>query len=421
MRRILFAAILSVASVACAGAAEKQAAPEPPPLPHADRKDDPTVLVPGDPPLTQGTLDRNLDFWEWTLDLHLTEQQRTQWQRGWADAFRKKNDNAKAQTLSAVRGNVGFWDGMAKLSEAQRDLLRFQIQAAELAFLRQSAELEHKLLVGLYEDGHKPGGERNPILVASDPPLTQDMMDLYRTAMDYVLDVRLTDRQRDEYQRLFIEDWNKNDPKQWAQNIESWRQLLSLRPYARRVRRAGLLLPLLDRLPKSDAESDHWLQTAYEAGHKPGGERNPVLADGDLALTRDVVDQYCDMVEAVLDFSVSKGLTDAQRRDLEDLLVKDWKGMDQAARGDFLQTLQNWPSPARFLVQLRAAPAGDQRSQYLLEIHNRELENMAEARKLEQLRHEAKMADIRAIPDGSPGHYEYNSTTGRYDRFVPEK
>ena len=60
-----------------------------------------------------------------------------------------------------------------------RDLLRFQIQPGELAFLRKSSETEHKLLVGLYEEGHKPGGERNAILVASDPPLTQDRMDLF--------------------------------------------------------------------------------------------------------------------------------------------------------------------------------------------------------------------------------------------------
>jgi predicted Ser/Thr protein kinase len=393
----------------------KQAEPAPPPLPHADRKDDPTVLVPGDPPLTQGTLDRNLDFWEWVLDLNLTDPQRAQWQRGWTDAFRKKNDNAKAQTLSAVRANVQFWDGMAKAGETQRDLLRFQIQAGELAFLRQSPESEHKLLVSLYDESHKPGGERNAVLVAGDPPLTQDMMDLYRTAMDYVLDLRMTGGQRAEYQRLFIEDWKKHDPKEWAKNIESWRKPLSLNAYSRRVWRAGQRSPLLDRLPKSDAGSDQWLLAACEAAHKPGSERNPVLADGDPPLTRDVVDQYCDMVEAVLDFSVSGGLTAVQRQDLEDYLVKDWKGMDQGAKEDFLKGLQKWPSQARLLAQLRAAPAGDQRSQYLLEIHNRELEKFAQAQQLEKQRHETALEIIRNFPTGGTGHYEYNSGTGRYE------
>ena len=46
----------------------------------------------------------------------------------------------------------------------------------------------------------------------------------------------------------------------------------------------------LDDLRKSDAASDAWLLAAYEAAHKPGGERNPILADGDLPLTRDEAD-----------------------------------------------------------------------------------------------------------------------------------
>jgi hypothetical protein len=120
------------------------------------------VLVPGDPPLTQGTLDRNLDMWEWALDLRLTDQQRAQWQRGWTDAFRKKNDNAKTQTLSAVRGNVEFWDGMAKRGEAQRDLLQFQWQASGLAFLRKSSEPEHKLLVSLSKRPTSPAANATP-------------------------------------------------------------------------------------------------------------------------------------------------------------------------------------------------------------------------------------------------------------------
>jgi hypothetical protein len=243
--------------------------------------------------------------------------------------------------------------------------------------------------VGLYEAGHKPGGERNAILAASEPPLTQDMMDLYRTAMDYVLDVRMTDQQRNEYQRLFIEDWKKNDPKQWTKNIESWRKPLSMGTYSRRVWRAWQRPALLERIPKVDAASNQWLQTAYDAGHKPGGERNPILAAGDPPLTRDVVDQYCDMIEGLVDFSVSGGLTAVQRQDLEDMLVKDWKGMDQAARDDFLKTEQKWPSPDRFLVALRAAPSSDQRSQYLLVIHDKEVAKAAQQAKDQQMAFEA--------------------------------
>jgi hypothetical protein len=433
MKRKLLAAMMALALAGCGGTAEtkatgdpapalsdKKADPEPPPLPHADRKDDPTVLVPGAPPLTQGMMDRGIDVWEWVLDLRLTEPQRAQWQKLWTDGWKKADEKGKAQRLTSFRGNVAFWEGLAKLREGERDLRRLQLQAPDLAALRKSPDELDRWMASLYDEAHKPGGVRNAILVAGDPPLTQDMMDLYRTAMDYVLDIRMTDGQRDEFQKAFIDDWKKNDPKQWAKNIESWRAPLSRNQYNCRVWRAGQQPLLLDGLRKSDEATDAWLLAAYEAAHKPGSDRNPVLAAGDPALTRDVVDQYGDMVEAVLDFSASGGLTDGQRRDLEDLLVKDWKGMDRAARQDLLQSLKKWPSPPRFLAQLRAAPSGDQRSQYLLEIRNKEQEMAAEVRRLIQRSRETTIDAIRNAGP-IPGHYEYNSATGRYDRFVEDR
>ena len=134
-------------------------------------------------------------------------------------------------------------------------------------------------------------------------------------------------------------------------------------PLLRPLRLAGCGVRGSDRLcwtpcaRKSPRTTAGCWRPTRRGDHKPGGERNPVLANGDPALTRDAADQYCDMVEGVLDFSISGGLTDAQRQDVQDLLVKDWKGMDQAAREDFLQTLQKWPSQERLLVQLRAGPA----------------------------------------------------------------
>jgi serine/threonine protein kinase len=397
------------------GGPEKKTAPDPSPtvpakraepagpLPHADRQDAPTVLIPGDPPLTQGAMDRTIDLWEWVLDLRLTEQQRGLCQQYWMNGWKKKDDKGKAQWLTIGQASVKFWEEMARLSDADRDLRRIQLQESDLIALRKSTAELDKWLATLYDEAHKPGGERNPTLVAGDPPLTGDMMDLYRMAMEYVLDLHMTNRQRDEYQRIFIEDWKKNDPQQWAKNIESWRKPLSGSPYSRRAFRAQQRPIVLDNLRKPKDEYQRWLLAAYEEEHKPGGERNPILAGGDSPLTRDLMDQYCDMVEGVLDFSISGGLTAAQRQDLQDLLLKDWKGMDKAARDDFLQTAQKWPSQARLVAQLRAAPVGDQRSQYLLEIHNRELEAFAKAQKLEQQRHETEMGIIRNIGPG--GYY----------------
>jgi len=312
MRRILFAAALILAPAACGGAAEKKTAgdappappdkkaePAPPSLPHADRKDDPTVLIPG------------------------------------------------------------------------------------------------------------------------DPPLTQDMMNLYRMAMDYILDLQITDLQRDEYQRLFLEDWKK-DPKEWGKAIESWRKPLSARPYDRRARRVRRRPSDLDALRKSDAESDRWLLAAYEAAHKPGSERNPILADGDPPLTRDEAELYCDRVEFGLDLSVLGGLTPDQRRRLQDLLVRDWKGMDASGKGAFLRELNRGYDKAALLAQLRGKP-GEERSLFLLEVYKQEQDQAA--RRMEDLKMRQPMQyiadEIRGYIGDPHGHYRYNPSTGR-NEWVPD-
>jgi hypothetical protein len=398
----------------------RKPAAAPPPLPHADRKDDLTVLVAGNPPLTQGELDRNLDFWEWVLDLNLTDAQRAAWQKGWADAFQKKKDKAKAQRLSAVKDNVQLWDSVAKMTQMQRDLLRCRIQPGGLAFLRNSKESEHTLLVTLYEQGHKPGGERNAILVASDPPLTRDLMDLYRTAMDYVLDLQMNDRQRDEWQRLYVEDWKKNDPKQQAKAVESWRAPLTRRDYGRRLFRVMERPALLDGLRKGGSDNARWLLAAYEAAHKPGSERNPVLVDGEPLLTRDEAELYCDRVDFALDLSALGGLTPDQRRRLQELLVRDWKGMGAAGKGAFLEELQKRYNKAVFLAQLRSKP-DEERSQLLLEVYKEEQDKAARqaARQKEAMAYLQQLQKIvdeeRSCVRTTPGHSSYNPTTKRYE------
>ena len=97
--------------------------------------------------------------------------------------------------------------------------------------------------------------------------------------------------------------------------------------------------------------------------------------------------------------------------------------MDRAARQDFLKALEKWPSHEGLLAHLRAAPSGDERSQYLLEICNKEQKQQemdAEVRRLVQRSSETTIDAIRnAGPN--PGHYEYNSATGRYDRWVEDR
>ena len=84
--------------------------------------------IPGDPPLTQGMMDRYIDVWEWVLDLRLTDTQRARRQELWMDGFKKQNDKGKAKWRTDVKNNAEFWNVVAKMSETQRDLQRLQLQ-----------------------------------------------------------------------------------------------------------------------------------------------------------------------------------------------------------------------------------------------------------------------------------------------------
>ena len=90
-----------------------------------------------------------------------------------ADGNPLKDDKGKALCLSGTQRNLKYWDGLATLSEVQRDVERLRLQAPDLVVWRKSPSEDDRWWAATYDEAHKPGGERNPILVASDPPLTR--------------------------------------------------------------------------------------------------------------------------------------------------------------------------------------------------------------------------------------------------------
>src|SRR5262245_614406 len=112
---------------------------------------------------------------------------------------------------------------------------------------------------------------------------------------------------------------------------------------------------------------------------------------------------------------------------LQRYLVKDWKKMDATTREEMLADLKRWADatgkgaaeanklvPAlrpKLLVQLRTA--GNERSQWLLEIANQERKKADLLSDAERRRHGAAM---KLIDNLRPfGHWGYNARTGRYE------
>ena len=410
-------------------APEKQGragAPAPPPAPGPtgdatpaggqDPKDDPTVLIDGKPPLTQGMMDRQARVVESVLDLPLTEQQRSRWQQLWIEAFKKKDADHQARCLAGLQETRKWWEDASELSGGERGLTLAQAGTSFLKTIHDSTDPDDQMLAELYDAAHKPGGDRNAILVDSDPPLTQERLDHWRLLWaEYLLDIPLTAQQRQDFQPLFVAAWKKGNPKAEAEKLnKTWDNLMRFNRcqshWLRAATRPGWVEGL--RNDKNPDDLERWLLAAYELAHKPGGERNPILVDGDPPLTHDDLQQYGEQVEGALDLSVLNGLAPDQRQHLQDLVVGDWKGMDKAAREAFLREVWKAPDKASILAQVKKAAPGDERGLFLLKLFNQEQEAYNLLLHAEMARHDTEMRAIKAM---GAGRLELNPDTGQLE------
>lgn len=375
----------------------KAGTPKPEPDPKGAKADEPpreaaTVLVPGEPSLTQDFLDRWLAYTEGLLEIRLYQQQRRECQHLWVERWKETNQLGKDRFWAYANAELKWWSEVAKQSEAERAELRAEARIPFLASLRKSSDRDERLLLELYVSAHEPGRERNPILVASTPPLTQEMVDQGRRLIQWILDVRLTAPQRQEYQQLFVNNW-----KTWPQVVKDTyfkgnfqgvlTQLPQMSPYARDLLRAQRQSQLLADLQKSSGDELAGLLLAvHESAHRPGGERNPVLVRGKPPLTRDMVGQFGDFVEWGLNLRVRGGLTVSQRQMLRDFLMESWEKRDDSWKATFVEQLRKWRvlvglsdvESARLqeqlhpalVAQLRRTP--NQLNHWLLEISSKE-------------------------------------------------
>ena len=390
------------------------------------------VLVPGASPLTQETVDLYREMWEWYCDIKLSPEERQKHTQLFINIWKKSPPAVTKSLLAGYSRMEKEWRGILELKGAEQDRKRAAVRDRWMTILRKATDdPPGRLLVSVYDDAYKPGGTKNPILVKVDPPLTQGMVDLDMAVTEMLLDFQLTDKQREEYQRLFVEFWKKADQperRRRVANLETWTKLPTWNNYTRNETRTLMQAKLLAVWAKQPTDLTRWLTTLFEAACKPGSERNPVLVDDTPQLTQLVVDRYVDYLEIILDLSVSGGFTTAQRQVLQDYLVKDWKKMDAAVKDEMLADMKRWSDAAKkgvadavehigalrpkLLAQLSLA-RDDARSKWLLEVAAQERKLFELQSEAERKRHEAVMSVLGNLrPSGS---WRFNSATGRLE------
>jgi hypothetical protein len=198
--------------------------------------------------------------------------------------------------------------------------------------------------------GLTPARGQGKILVSGDPPLTQEVVDLYQEMWEWYCDTSLTPAQRSQYRRLFINWWSKRDRASKQQSMalyrdleKQWRAHLELKGADQERRRAQTRRRWMAVLRKAADDLSQFLVRAYDAAYSPGGPQNPVLVARTSPLTRALLELDTAFAELILAFR----LTDAERAEYRQLVIKDWQ------KGEASQ-VRHW---ARNLEALAELPA----------------------------------------------------------------
>jgi hypothetical protein len=183
------------------------------------------------------------------------------------------------------------------------------------------------------------------VLVPGDPPLTQEVVDLYQQMWEWYCELRLTPEQRGRHTQLFISEWKKQDRTTCQKLLASyraaesrWRDALKMKETEQGRKRAQDRERWMGRLRKSTGPSDRLLVSVFDAAYKPGGSKNPIIVDGDPPLTQVMLDLETAAVELILDLQ----FTDEQRREFRTILIDAWKESDPDEKRKWTRSTETW-------------------------------------------------------------------------------
>lgn len=400
------------------------------------------LLATGNPPLTEATVAGAAQFYEWGLDVRLSEPQYLEFERLLVDRWKQAGGGAARAEIVNTRDRWGEIVGMRVTARGE---IQPRVQDSILARLQRSARADDaaRWLLSRYAEAHQ-------VLAPGSPPLTRVLAERMADYWEWVLDVRLGPQERRELQQFQVAQWAEKDAAwkgNWIAVIPAWwTTMASLGPVERTLLRVQARTNVMAEIRGNPAEPfNRWRLAQYQKVHRPGGEMNPILVAGTVPLTQDMVTQYCEFVEWRWRLQLT-GLGAQQRQQLQRLVVADWKTGDATARQAFLADLRWWlevfpglseaerqnviyknAQTGAYLERLHRSPNVDARTWYVA----------LEALTLETFRWRAAMQNMyiqtwRSMIESNratmtqiarnlapSGRYEYDARTGTYNRYVP--
>ena len=134
--------------------------------PHAFSQRQDTVLVKAEPSLTQGMVDRVVDFFQWSLGIRLSTEQKAEVQQSLVNSW-KTNDKTEIQSTIEL---LKLHSGLSALSDEQLGQVRGEIREEVLKGLRgQPKDKIALMLLSVYESSGTNSNQPAKSTVAGQP------------------------------------------------------------------------------------------------------------------------------------------------------------------------------------------------------------------------------------------------------------
>jgi hypothetical protein len=173
---------------------------------------------------------------------------------------------------------------------------------------------------------------RADVLVAGEPPLTQEMVDQTGDFLEWAFDLQLTSEQRGDTKAIMLAAWKKKDRAaiDSVNGILAARtKLLDLAPDVRQAAQQKVQPQLVQQLKSSPKDpTSRWLLGVYDSAHTP-------LVGGAQPLTRQMIDAYAELVGFIVGVASTGNpvMPDRTFKDgLRKSMVAGWKKVDAAQK-----------------------------------------------------------------------------------------
>ena len=290
------------------------------------------LLVPGNPPLTEAAVAAAAQFYEWALDVRLSEAQYPEFERLLVDRWKQPRGGARRRSSTPGAGG-------ARSSRCAPSLAARSSPACRTRFSRAfgGARAATTRLAGSWHVTPRPPGTRTGQPAADEGARGSDGRLLGMGA-------RCQARRPRAAGAAAIPDYTMGAARCGVEAksrdcdhpgvVDHHGQP---RPGERTLLRVQARANVLAEIRGNPSEPfNRWRLARYQAAHGLGGERNPILWCPVARPHSGMVTQYCEFREWRWAATAHRARGRRQRAQLQQLVVADWRRGDETARQAFL-------------------------------------------------------------------------------------